>query len=920
MNLIKYAKEYWVTHNPILADGVIGFELDTKRIKLGNGINNWNNLEYQPETLGLVPEWFGVRGYATEVEALNNASTDAANNTNILNELIEIAQDINSPINFNKYFYCISNSIVINPQNLSSPQMLNENVTMNGNGATLIIGANVPAILIKSCANTISNFNLTFDKKIFDSVNGRMYFDNAEYIDTNSNYYTASLLKIESGYAKTLAQHNRIINVDAYNPNPWGCGGHENAYYFEDVLQGTAFEINLNEANAYSYINTFENCQAYLLGTAIKLTHTGDAVGNNMQINANTFDVHSWACDKYIEGTGGGNHYSGNTQSNKLKAKYVDENGNDILAKKLYSNPMDTAIWADEENKQAYLIKNDGKLVWADKDGNLIKRTVSGGKVKWRRKSDNLVAYNGNITLFGVPEIDLYPYEIEDNRNESTGTEMQIDNNGIISISGTSSEPEIIEYKILTLPIGTYKFSYEDFMSGTAISDQTYSEYWVEVDGTHYNSDTEFYLAEEKQVKLCVKCYNNIISMSLGNNFQISFKPRLYKILQEREQYKIQKTNEFMINEVGGNISSSIFDNMFYDIETAGSQSEERILKQNSSTKYPVMNQRLVNIKGSGNHFTRMLSQNSIFGNIHKNTFYFKEANSKNVMLTSPILSNDQVNTMNIMPVYNSYDEAMDLEKINLTIESFGLTFTNGVSTFKDLVLEGKYLEPLEADSNEKAELVTEVSAEKVIKLFKNKAEGRCLYIKPVIDNYRINANGECELKDGIQQPYLKLTINGKKLSNFYYKVAPLFAIFTNGGQVYDRALLELIDKSGVKTTIEGKSLDVLNQVVLFTNIDREIIKSMTITLYFKPYITSFKYDKTNNSYSFISNSSALSQFMGQLASWNNGFLNGNTYTKYDDEGNKISDYYATKEEIEKLKEQNELLKQEIELLKKNML
>jgi hypothetical protein len=83
----------------------------------------------------------------------------------------------------------------------------------------------------------------------------------------------------------------------------------------------------------------------------------------------------------------------------------------------------------------------------------------------------------------------------------------------------------------------------------------------------------------------------------------------------------------------------------------------------------------------------------------------------------------------------------------------------------------------------------------------------------------------------------------------------------------------------------------------------------MTITLYFKPYVTLFKNDKTNNSYSFKSNPSALSQFMGQLASWNNGFLNGNTYTKYDDEGNKISDYYATKEEIEELKEQNELLK-----------
>jgi hypothetical protein len=36
----------WSTVNPTLEVGEIGFELDTKRIKVGNGLNSWNTLDY----------------------------------------------------------------------------------------------------------------------------------------------------------------------------------------------------------------------------------------------------------------------------------------------------------------------------------------------------------------------------------------------------------------------------------------------------------------------------------------------------------------------------------------------------------------------------------------------------------------------------------------------------------------------------------------------------------------------------------------------------------------------------------------------------------------------------------------------------------------------------------------------------------
>lgn len=36
----------WTAANPILAEGEIGIENDTKFIKVGDGLTVWNNLEY----------------------------------------------------------------------------------------------------------------------------------------------------------------------------------------------------------------------------------------------------------------------------------------------------------------------------------------------------------------------------------------------------------------------------------------------------------------------------------------------------------------------------------------------------------------------------------------------------------------------------------------------------------------------------------------------------------------------------------------------------------------------------------------------------------------------------------------------------------------------------------------------------------
>jgi hypothetical protein len=36
----------WTTANPVLSDGEFGFERDTNKAKVGNGVGTWNTLDY----------------------------------------------------------------------------------------------------------------------------------------------------------------------------------------------------------------------------------------------------------------------------------------------------------------------------------------------------------------------------------------------------------------------------------------------------------------------------------------------------------------------------------------------------------------------------------------------------------------------------------------------------------------------------------------------------------------------------------------------------------------------------------------------------------------------------------------------------------------------------------------------------------
>ena len=42
----KGTASQWTTSNPILGAGEIGYESDTNKFKIGDGVNHWNSLTY----------------------------------------------------------------------------------------------------------------------------------------------------------------------------------------------------------------------------------------------------------------------------------------------------------------------------------------------------------------------------------------------------------------------------------------------------------------------------------------------------------------------------------------------------------------------------------------------------------------------------------------------------------------------------------------------------------------------------------------------------------------------------------------------------------------------------------------------------------------------------------------------------------
>ncbi len=88
----------WTTANPILAEGEAGFETDTNKFKIGDGVTNWNNLAYQSGSGGGGGD---LSNYYTKAET-DSLLKEKANDFVVENPLT-LKTPTTSSISFNTY-------------------------------------------------------------------------------------------------------------------------------------------------------------------------------------------------------------------------------------------------------------------------------------------------------------------------------------------------------------------------------------------------------------------------------------------------------------------------------------------------------------------------------------------------------------------------------------------------------------------------------------------------------------------------------------------------------------------------------------------------------------------------------------------------------------------------------------------------
>ena len=87
--------QVWADINPILAEGEPGYELDTHRLKIGDGEKSWNELPYIGGSSTEIPE---LQEYVTkeELESLVKAYIPSSEKENQIKVLNDGTMEINS--------------------------------------------------------------------------------------------------------------------------------------------------------------------------------------------------------------------------------------------------------------------------------------------------------------------------------------------------------------------------------------------------------------------------------------------------------------------------------------------------------------------------------------------------------------------------------------------------------------------------------------------------------------------------------------------------------------------------------------------------------------------------------------------------------------------------------------------------------
>jgi hypothetical protein len=200
----------WNSIDPVLAQGELGLNLNNNKIKLGNGVDSWTELEYNP--------------FAASIDSLTDVTITSVQNGDFLRYNGSASVWINDPVNLS------TDTVGDYVQNLTA----GTGVTLSNNSGE----GSTPTIAIGQAVGTSSSVQFA---KVTAPVTGNLT-GNADTATTLQTPRTISL----SGDVSGSVSFNGSANVDitaTVQPNSVALGTDTTGNYVSDLTQGTGVTV-----------------------------------------------------------------------------------------------------------------------------------------------------------------------------------------------------------------------------------------------------------------------------------------------------------------------------------------------------------------------------------------------------------------------------------------------------------------------------------------------------------------------------------------------------------------------------------------------------------------------------------------------------------------------------------------------------
>lgn len=398
----------WTKYNPTLDVGEIGFEVDTKKFKIGDGTTEWNNLEFQGEG-NLSEAIYDPQGIAGDVfnranhtgtqpaSTISNFDNEVTNNSDVVANTIHRHTTIGNPHNVTKTDVGLGNVENIAPIFTSDGSVIQESPISGNYDQDFLIGE-------KSELGSFETSNILF----FDKSKGAFRAGctaNTKWNDENRgvksfatghNTIASGETSTALGYA-TFASGLRSTAIGAYSTaeddytvsigfqnttagdGAITIGNYSKAYNLFSMAIGAGSEAKADYSMALGLYSETKGQESFAFGRYTTTNSYAETVIGSCNTDYTPASTTTWDANDRLFVVG-----NGVDSSNKSDALTVYKNGQ-ILVGNSYSAPT-----ADNEiATKKYVDDNAGSF------------TTTGGLISESANSDQ---YNSDFVI-GSPQL-----------------------------------------------------------------------------------------------------------------------------------------------------------------------------------------------------------------------------------------------------------------------------------------------------------------------------------------------------------------------------------------------------------------------------------------------------------------------------------------------------------------------------------